>query len=59
MIDFQEDPIKISGHVGLGAIPSLKSGTWNGRNLDDLPLEELNAVVQCIMLLAGNKLNKE
>lgn len=59
MIDFQEDPIKISGHVGLGAIPSLKSGTWNGRNLDEMPPDELNAIVQCIMLLAGNKLKGE
>lgn len=55
MIDFKEGPIKIAGHVGLGNLPTLACGTWNGISMDAMGEEELAAIIGRITTLKEEK----
>lgn len=59
-INFQEaGDVKISGHIGLGAIPTLNSGTWNGRSLDELTEGQLRVAIGRMLILCNEKFPRE
>jgi hypothetical protein len=55
MINFHDGECKISGHIGLGPVPTLMCGTWNGQSLDEVSEEELSAIISTLLVLIERK----
>ena len=54
-INFPEGEVKISGHVKLGGAPTLASGTWNGRSLDEVSEGQLRGIIERLIALKDEK----
>lgn len=59
MINFDEAPLKINGHVSLGTQPTLAQGEWTGRSLDEMSEPELRAVIGRMLTLCNDKFPRE
>lgn len=53
--NFPEGALKISGHIKLGAAPTLACGTWNGVSMDTMSEKKLTVIIDRIIALKKDK----